>query len=81
MNDVKDSEAVFLKLTRAEALVFFEWLARVDEEPGVPTEDPAEQQVLWRLQGQLESKLTEPLGPGYKEALEAARQEVRGSQQ
>ena len=38
------------------------------------------EQVLWRLEGQLESALTEPLSPDYKELVAAARKEVRGSQ-
>jgi hypothetical protein len=42
---------------------------------------PVEEQVLWRLEGQLESTLLETLGPNYKVAVEAARKEVRGSQE
>jgi hypothetical protein len=78
MSDTSDSSSVFLRLTRAEALVFFEWLARQYAAGGLPVEDPAEEQVLSRLEGQLESKLTEPLGQKYKEAVGAARREVRG---
>ncbi len=81
MSDSEDKSTVSLQLTRAEALVFFEWLSRVDTAGNLPIEDPAEEQVLWRLEGQLESKLIEPLGPDYKRAVEAARREVRGSQQ
>lgn len=81
MSDAEDKDAVFLRLTHSEALVLFEWLARVDAAGNLPVEDPAEQQVLWRLEGQLESKLTEPLGPDYREAVESARREVRGSQE
>ena len=44
-------------------------------------EDPAEQQVLWQLEGQVECLLSEPLGPDYKEAVAAARKEVRESKQ
>jgi hypothetical protein len=73
-------QTIQLQLTRAEALVLFEWLARMDAGGKVPVEDPAEEQVLWRLEGQLESTLREPLEPNYKEAVEAARKEVRGSQ-
>ncbi len=80
MSGPDERSEVLLRLTRAEALVFFEWLARVDAAGKLPVEDPAEEQVLWRLEGQLETTLTEPLGPNYKEAVEAARREVRGSQ-
>jgi hypothetical protein len=81
MTSPEVDRTVYLRLTRAEALVLFEWLARVDAAKNLPVEDPAEEQVLWRLEGQLESALLEPLGPNYKEAVEAARKEVRGSQQ
>jgi hypothetical protein len=81
MSNAEDKSTVLLRLTRAEALVLFEWLARVDAAGNLPVEDPSEEQVLWRLEGQLESNLIEPLGPNYKDAVEAARREVRGSQQ
>lgn len=80
MTTQDEQATVSLRLTRAEALVLFEWLARVDDAGNLPVEDPAEQQVLWRLEGQLESILLEPLAPNYREALEAARRQVRGSQ-
>lgn len=75
------TESVNIRLTRAEALVLFEWLARLDASKNLPVEDSSEELVLWRIEGQLESTLVEPLGPDYKEAVEAARKEVRGSQQ
>ncbi len=78
---MSDTESgVVLRLTGAEALVLFEWLTRVDESGQLPVEDPAEQLVLWRLEGQLERTLAEPFEPRYQEAVEAARKEVRGSQ-
>ena len=40
-------------------------------------EDPAEQQVLWSLENQLEDLLPELLLPEYKEALREARKSVR----
>ena len=79
MSDSHDKSTVFLRLTHAEAIVFFEWLVRVGAAGDLPVEDPAEEQVLWRLEGQLESTLIEPLGPDYKQVIEAARREVRGS--
>ena len=81
MTTNKQGDSVSLLLTRAEALVLFEWLVRVDAAENLPIEDAAEQQVLWRLEGQLEKTLPEPLAPNYREAVEAARREVRGSQE
>jgi len=73
--------AITIRLTRAEAVVLFEWLTRTDAAGGIPVEDPAEQQVFWQIEGQLESKLVEPLSPSYRESVEAARREVRESRE
>jgi len=67
---------VTLTLTKAEALVLFEWLARTDGAESLPVEDPSEQQVLWRIEGQLEKVLVEPLRPDYAELVADARRRV-----
>lgn len=63
-----------LELTQDQALVFFEWLSRLEE--GLPSEHEAERQVLWTLQAQLERALTEPFHPDYKSLVERARSRV-----
>lgn len=68
-----------LELTDDQALVFFEWIARLDEQNAFPIEDAAEEQVLWCLHGQLEKSLREPLRPNYRELVEQARSRVRAS--
>ncbi|MCG8556724.1 MAG: hypothetical protein MJD61_15775 [Proteobacteria bacterium] len=68
-----------LELTSDEALVFFEWLSRLDERDALPVEDPAEEQVLWRLHGQLEKTLVEPFRSDYDALLKDARKKVRDS--
>jgi hypothetical protein len=73
------SSDVQINLSRAEALVIFELLARLDDNGSIKCEDPAEQQVLWKIEGQLEKVLTEPLAPEYKELLARARRAVRDS--
>ena len=40
-----DSQKVNVELTSDEALVLFEWLARVDDAGGFQIEHPAEQKV------------------------------------
>ncbi len=70
---------VGLTLTRAEALVLFELLARLETSAAVPFADPAEQRVLWRLGGQLEKLLTEPLAPDYQDLVTEARRVVRAT--
>jgi hypothetical protein len=70
-------KTVTLTLTRAQALVLFEWLSRNDSAESFSFEDSAEQQVVWTVEGQLESTLVEPLAKNYKGLLEEAREEVR----
>ncbi|NNC16734.1 hypothetical protein HJC22_13510 [Corallococcus exiguus] len=67
---------VMVELTRAEALVLFEWLARSDASEALATEEQAERTVLWRLEAELERVLPEPLAPDYKQLLSVARQSV-----
>ena len=66
-----------LELTEDQALVLFEWLARLDEQDAFAVEDPAEEQVLWTLHGQLEKALEQPLQSNYRELLQQARARVK----
>ena len=68
-----------LELTDDQALVLFEWLARLDEQDAFPVEDPAEEQVLWCLHGQLEKTLSEPFRANYRELVQQARSRVKAS--
>ena len=73
-----EEQHVLIELTHDEALVFFEWLAKHDG--SLPVEDPAEQQVLWRIEASLERVLVDPLSPDYQAVLAAARKRVRGEE-
>jgi hypothetical protein len=64
-------DEICIRLSRAEALVLFEWLARVDDAKAAPIEHPAEQKILWLLEGQLE-KQVEVFSPNYKQLVEEA---------
>lgn len=66
---------VAIELSRAEALVLFELLHRLEDEE-VVMEDDAEQVALWRLSAALERTLVEPFQPDYRELLERARSEL-----
>ena len=68
-------DEICIRLSRAEALVLFEWLARVDDARAASIEHPAEQKVLWLLEGQLE-KQVEVFSPNYKQLVEEARASV-----
>jgi hypothetical protein len=78
MNDTKDS--IQVTLARHEALVLFEWLASLDEKSGVPL-DEAEQKVVWHLEGQLETLLTEVVAADYKDRVLIAKKAVLGEGQ
>jgi hypothetical protein len=74
-----DSE-VEICLSKAQALVLFEWLVRnwetgcLEEEKNFA--DPAEKQVLMWLDGALQKVLTEPFDPNYRQLLNAAMREI-----
>ena len=67
-----ENSPVVLRLSKSEALVLFEWLARSNETEQLRFENDAEQVVLWRLEGLLESTLVEPFLPDYKEIVARA---------
>jgi hypothetical protein len=78
-----DPEEVTLRLTKAEALVLFEWLHRNEDRDESKTAryydivDSAERIALWNLSCDLESALAEPFSSEYKQLVEAARAELR----
>jgi hypothetical protein len=65
-------DEICIRFSRAEALVLFEWLARVDDAKAAPIEHPAEQKVLWLLEGQLEKQVP-VFATNYKQLVEDAR--------
>jgi hypothetical protein len=67
---------VVLDLTRAEALVLFDWLSRPSSGDRAASLGEAEQTVLWRIEAELESTLVEPLAPDYERLVDEARREV-----
>lgn len=72
------ADEIPLSLSRDQALVLFEWLARTGagEQPSA-FEDQAEQRVLWDLEGALEKQLVEQFKSDYRDLLEAARGRIR----
>jgi hypothetical protein len=81
MEAMMAQEKVRLELSRDEALVLFEWLARFNKADGRDFEDQAEQRVLWDMEAKLESVLVEPFDPKYSELLAQARARVRGPEE
>ena len=70
-------DIVRFELSRAEALVMFEWLKRTDAVDALQFEDPSEQRVLWKMEGHLERLLHEPFAENYGSLLDEARRKVR----
>jgi hypothetical protein len=68
---------VQLELSRDEALVLLECLARSHEAGSINFEDQAEQRVLWNIEAMLEKKLVEIFDPKYNDLLARARARVR----
>ena len=73
-----DQQNINLTVTKDEALVLFEFLARFNqtEHPDI-FEDQSEQKILWILEGQLEKQLVEPFRPDYTEIIKEARNKIR----
>ena len=71
-----NGDRIDLSLTKAEALVLFEWLSNLDASMSAPPEGSPEQKVLWQVEALLERVLPEPLDPKYLELLEQARRTV-----
>jgi hypothetical protein len=65
-------DEICIRFSPAEALVLFEWLARVDDAQVAPIEHPAEQKLLWLLEAQLEKQVP-VFAPNYKQLVEDAR--------
>jgi hypothetical protein len=71
----RNDGAVHLLLSKAEALVLFEWLHRVEDD-GLGIIHKAERRVLWDVSALLERILVEPLDVDYHALIDQARAEV-----
>jgi len=69
-------EKVAIELSRVEALVLFDLLARFDKDGELTVEHQSEKRVLWNIHCSLEGVLVEPFSPDYAELLAEARGRV-----
>ena len=69
-------EATSLELTRAEALVLFDYLHRLEDQKVQLSSDPAEQIALWALSASLERVLVEPFQGDYVRLVSQAREHL-----
>ena len=72
----KNGETIRITLSKSQAIVLFEWLTNCDESDSFEFDHEAEQRVVWKMQAQLETTLTEPFLVDYLSILQQARDEV-----
>jgi hypothetical protein len=74
-NENRDISIVF---SEDEAIVFFEWLHKFNEEerPGL-TQDQAEERLLFDLEAELEKVVSSAFSDNYKKLLLKARERIR----
>ena len=79
---VTSAGTVHVHLTRPQARVLFEFLARTDDKGEQPlaVSHPGEEHVLWVLEGQLEQALGEVFDPKYDELVAMARAQVMANE-
>jgi hypothetical protein len=70
------AEQVPLRLSRAHAIVLFEFLSRFSQQERLTIEHQAEERVLWDLCADLERELAEPFRADYADILRGARELV-----
>lgn len=71
------ADEIHFRMSRAEAVVLFDWIHCHEEDLEHLVGDPAEQAVLWEISALLERLLPEPFRQDYPDLLEAARAELR----
>ncbi len=76
MSDRQPDNPVQILLSPDEALVFYNWLARVNKSEELRFEHQAEQRVLWDIECILETKLVEPFKPDYDAFVQSARDSI-----
>ena len=73
-----DQQNITLTVTKDEALVLFEFLARFNETDHRDIfEDQAEQRILWDIECLLQQQLAEPFRLDYLSLLNEARNKIR----
>ncbi|MBT9311749.1 hypothetical protein [Leptothoe kymatousa] len=71
---------ISLNLSKAQALVLFDFLTRFSKRDRLAIECGAERRVLWDMLADLERVLVEPLGADYGQRLQEAREQVGGEE-
>ncbi len=70
------NDIVELSITKAEAIILFEAVAKLASQKPSTALDEAEQKVLWIIEAMLEKKLSEPFREDYQRLVGEARLQV-----
>lgn len=70
---------ISITLSKPEAMVLLEWLARFNQERNPAFVDQAEERALYDLEALLEKEIPETFRDDYGALLSAAREAVRDS--
>ncbi len=73
----EETDGTSITLTRDEALVLFDFLARFRFDQELKIIDQAEERALWNVHCLLEKELLEPLKEEYRELVTQARDRLR----
>ena len=76
---VNNNDKVALTLSRNEALVLYDFLARFEDSDTLSIQDQAESRVLWNICSDLERSIAELLTADYFALLQEARDKIRDS--
>ncbi len=78
MESEKKENSIELRFTMEEALVFFDWVSKVNsiDQPKI-FEDQAENRILWDIESCLERVLSDTFDENYLEILKKARLKLR----
>ncbi len=71
-------DKVIIEFSKEEALVLFEYLARVNNDDALENTflDESEKRVIWSLEASFEEKLVEPFKSDYNKILKRARRKI-----
>lgn len=76
---VNSNDKIALTLSRNEALVLYDFLARFEDSDTLSIQDQAESRVLWNICSDLERSIAELLTADYFALLQEARDKIRDS--
>lgn len=72
------NNSIVMKMSAEEALVLLEWLHKFNEvEHPALFEDQSEERILFDLEAELETAISDTFSSNYRESLLVARQKIR----